>query len=187
MQDATDVLPRLLQCLHRLPKCSASSKGPLKCQMALSTLFSSLFKVMCLENFPDSGRKDISQAVQHLLTLAVEGPSASNSESQTHADMLAGLRGAVSLPHDTSAFLPILPEHAAELLSVLLNEHMAPTKEALLDNSHQLHVLLLAAQLCKAASRGRSLDASLAHQIAAVACRSMSAFTPVLTAQHAAR
>lgn len=170
MQDAADVLPRLLQCLHRLPKCSASSKGPLRCQMVLSTLFSSLFQVMCLEDIPDSGRKDISQAVQHLLTLAVEEPSASNCESHTNADMLAGLRGAVSLPHDTSAFLPILPEHAAELLSVLLNEHMAPTKEALLDNSHQLLVLLLAAQLCKAASRRKSLDASLAHQVAAVAC-----------------
>lgn len=139
---------------------------------------------MCLENFPDAGRKDISQAVQQLLILAVEGPLAITSESQTNADMLAGLRAAVSLPHDNSAFLPILPDHAAELLSRLLNKHMAPTKEGLLDNSHQLVVLLLAAQLCKAAFRGKSLDASLAHQIAAVACRSASALVTLLSLPH---
>lgn len=141
---------------------------------------------MCVESFPDAGRKDISQAVQQLLILAVEGPLPINSESQTNADMLGGLRGAVSLPHDNSAFLPVLPDDAAELLSRLLNKHMAPTKEGLLDNSHQLVVLLLAAQLCKAASRGKSLDASLAHQIAAVACRSGSAMAPIVHTEHAA-
>lgn len=141
---------------------------------------------MCIESFPDAGRKDISQAVQQLLTLAVEGPLAISAESQTNADMLAGLRGAVSLPHNNSAFLPILPDGAAELLSRLLNKHMAPTKEGLLDNSHQLVVLLLTAQLCKAASRGKSLDAGLAHQIAAVACRSGSALAPNVHAEHAA-
>ena len=186
-QDFAKVLPRLLQCLHRLPNCSASSKGVIRWQTTLSTLFSSLFKVMCLENFPDAGRSDISQAVQQLLILAVEGPLAISSESQTNADMLAGLRGAVSLPHDNSAFLPILPDHAAGLLSSLLNKHMAPTKEGSLDNSHQLVVLLLAAQLCKAAFRGKSLDASLAHQLAAVACRSESALVTVLSYAHSSR
>ena len=107
-----------------------------------------------------------------------------SSESQTNADMLAGLRGAVSLPHNNSAFLPLLPDHAAELLSRLLHKHMSPTKEGLLDNSHQLVVLLLAAQVCKAASRGKSLDASLAHQIAAVACRSASALLTLLSLTH---
>lgn len=176
MQDAAEIIPRLLQCLHRLPNCSVSSKGPHRWQIALSALFSSLYKVMCLEHFPDAGKKDVSQAVQQLLILAVEGPAASSSGSETNTDMLAGLRGAVSLPHNNSAFLPILPDDAAELLSRLLNKHMALTKEGLLDNSHQLVVLLLAAQLCKSASRGKNLDASLAHQIAAFACRSVFFF-----------
>lgn len=171
MQGSVDIIPRLIQCLRRLPGCSASSKDPLRWQTALSALFTSLYKVMCLEFFPEAGRQEISQAVQQLLILAVEGPSATSSGAETDADMLAGLRGAVCLSHDASAFLPVLPDHAAELLSRLLHKHMAPSKELLLDNSHQLVVLLLAAQLCKGAAKGRGLDPSLAHQMAAVACR----------------
>lgn len=171
MQGAVDIIPRLVQCLRRLPGCSASSKYPLRWQTALSALFNSLYKVMCLEHFPEAGRQDISQAVQQLLILAVEGPAPTSSVAETDADMLAGLRGAVCLSHDASAFLPVLPEHAAELLSRLLHKHMAPSKELLLDNSHQLVVLLLAAQLCKGPAKGRGLDPGLAHQMAAVACR----------------
>ncbi|KAL3141037.1 hypothetical protein ABBQ32_005551 [Trebouxia sp. C0010 RCD-2024] len=167
---AVDIIPRLVQCLRRLPGCSASSKYPLRWQTALSALFNSLYKVMCLEHFPEAGRQDISQAVQQLLILAVEGPAPTSSVAETDADMLAGLRGAVCLSHDASAFLPVLPEHAAELLSRLLHKHMAPSKELLLDNSHQLVVLLLAAQLCKGPAKGRGLDPGLAHQMAAVAC-----------------
>ena len=173
VQEAADVIPRLVHCLRRLPDCSASSKGPHRWQSALSLLFSSLYKLLCLEHFPDAGRKDISDAVQQLLILAVEGPANTSSGSDTNLAMLAGLRGAVSLPHDNSAFLPILPDHAAALLSSLLDKHM---QEGMTDSRDQLIVLLLAAQLCKSASKGKSLDASLAHQIAAVARRSADKF-----------
>ena len=173
LQEAQEVMPRLLHCLHRLPNCSASSKSPARWQTMLSSLFSSIYKVMCLQHFPEQGRKDISQAVQQLLILAVEGPFQTESGSETNADLLAGLRGAVSLPHDSSAFLPLLPDDAAELLSSLVTEHMAPDRlrEGLVESSNQLVVLLLAAQLCKSAAKGRTPDASLAHQIASVACR----------------
>lgn len=128
---------------------------------------------MCLQHFPDTGRKDISQAVKQLLVLAVEGPFETESGSDTNPDLLAGLRGAVSLPHDSSAFLPLLPDDASALLASLMGEHMAHDrlKEGMTDSSNQLVVLLLAAQLCKSASKGRSLDSSLAHQIASVASR----------------
>lgn len=139
----------------------------------LSTLFSSLYKVMCLQHFPDTGRKDISQAIKQLLVLAVEGPFQTESGPDTNPDLLTGLRGAVSLPHDSSAFLPLLPDDASALLASLVGEHMAPDRlrEGMTESSNQLVVLLLAAQLCKSASKGRNLDSSLAHQIASVAGR----------------
>lgn len=173
IQDAPDIIPRLLHCLRRLPNCSASSKSPARWQALLSTLFSSLHKVMCLQHFPAAGRQDISQAVQQLLILAIEGPSQTESGSQTNADMLTGLRGAVSLPHHNSALLPLLPDHAAELLSTLVDKHMAPMREGMSESSNHLLVLLLTAQLCKSASKVKILDASLAQQIASVACRSV--------------
>ena len=128
---------------------------------------------MCLQHFPDAGRKDISNAIKQLLVLAVEGPFHTDSGSATNADMLAGLRGAVSLPHDNSAFLPLLPDHAQEVLSSLVSEHMAADRlrEGMVESSNQLVVLLLATQLCKSASKGRTLDHKLAQQIASVSCR----------------
>lgn len=170
-KDAQEIMPRLLHCLHRLPNCSASSKGPARWQTMLSTLFSSLYKVMCLQHFPETGRKDISQAIKQLLVLAVEGPFLTESGSETSPDLLAGLRGAVSLPHDSSAFLPLLPDDASALVASLMGEHMAPDRlrDGMTESSNQLVVLLLAAQLCKSASKGHNINSSLAHQIASVA------------------
>ena len=87
----THLPPRLLQCLHRLPFGSASSRSPTRWQSTLVSLLSNLQRVMRLQNFPDTGRADISQAVAKLLLLAVEGPSQNESELQADPIMLTGL------------------------------------------------------------------------------------------------
>ena len=168
MQDASDVIPRLLHCLHRLPFCSASSKSPGRLQTNVTLLFSKLSKLISLEQFPSKGRSDISEAIVKLLILAVEGPFQQKSGKQTDAVLLTALRAAISHLYHSSAGLPLMPEHAVDLLSYLRQQHLASDrpKDGLVSSNSSSILLLLTAQLCKVVLRSKALDAKLAQQIA---------------------
>ena len=173
MQVASDVNPKLLHCLQRLPFCSASSKSPARLQNSLTLLFSKLSKLIILPDFPTAGRSDISEAVVRLLVLGIEGPFQLKSGKETDAVLLTALRGAVQDLYHSSAGLPLIPEHALDLLSYLQQQHLAPdrVRDGMANSNTSPVIILLAAQLCKLALRSKALDAKLAQQIALVGSR----------------
>ena len=173
MQDASDVILKLLHCLQRLPFCSASSKNPTRLQNSITLLLSKLSKLISLQDFPSAGRSDISEAVVRLLVLAIEGPFQLKSGKQTDAVLLSGLREAVQDLYHSSAGLPLIAEHALDLLSYLQQQHLAPDRlrDGMTNSNTSSVILLLAAQLCRVALRSKALDAKLAQQIALVGSR----------------
>ena len=168
LQEARNIVPKLLDCLQQLPTSKASSRSLTKLQASVAMLLSDLHNVICMTQLPDAARHDISHSVKDLLASAVLG---SSEDGPISADFLLALRGALHIPYSSSISLPLLPQHSAELLEWLVHKHMVPARDAPY-SSHKLLILLLAARLYKLAARDRTLiDTHIAQQLTAVACR----------------
>lgn len=170
LQEAKAIVPKLLDCLNALPNCSTPSRSLTGLQASLALLFSSLHRVICIDQLAEAARHDISQACKDLLAASVTGETQS---MHVNSEVLKALRGALQLPCDSSHSLPVTPQHSAELLGWLVQKQVLVTQDSPVSSSQAN--LLLAARLYKVAAHDSKLiDVHVAQHLASIACRLVS-------------